>query len=291
MKGLAKVTIAVAALAGTAIFGGASANAQGFAVGVGPGGINFSYSSGGYCDDYGCPNAFWDMPVYYCPVFYRGDWFRGPVYYRQTQRGPQFWVRGGWRYDQWRGPRPPWACSDRFGPARGFDFYDHDRRFRMRDEWRRQGRRDHGGPNGPNYNGPGDDGPGGPGFGPDRSGPGGHDIDRHQPGLNLPFGIGKHNKHGNSGADNGPGAGGQGAPSGQNTPNNQSNRGASSGPSQGGRGAAFGQNKPNNQANPGASNGPAGQGGGAAAGNKPNKPDKGEKRDKGDHGPDHGSNP
>ena len=86
------------------------------------------------------------MPVYYCPVFYRGSWYRGPVYYRHHRNRTQFWIRGGWRYDEWqRDYRPSWACTDRFGPALGFEYYDRHG-FRMRDEWRDRWRRHPRGP-------------------------------------------------------------------------------------------------------------------------------------------------
>ena len=42
-------------------------------------GVNFSYDSGGYCDAYGCPDDYWDMPVYYGPVFFGGSWYDGPA--------------------------------------------------------------------------------------------------------------------------------------------------------------------------------------------------------------------
>jgi hypothetical protein len=274
MKGLAKVTVAAAVLAGAAIWGGTSANARGFAIGVGPGGVNFSYSSGGYCDDYGCPDAFWDMPVYYCPVFYHGDWFRGPMYYRQTPRGPQFWVRGGWRYDQWRdGPRPHWACTDRFGPSLGFEYYDRDHRFHMRDEWRDRWSRDHRRPGGPGA------GFGGPGAG----GPGRADVDRPHNGPDGFLGFGdKHDKHNNSGpnAGNGPGA-----QPGQNRNMTNKQFGPGAQPNQN-------QNKSNNQ--PGADNnrGPgAAQGGKPDQAGKPGKHDKDDKHGKDDRGPGNGPRP
>ena len=30
--------------------------------------ISFSSDPGGYCDDWGCPDDFWDLPVFYGPV-------------------------------------------------------------------------------------------------------------------------------------------------------------------------------------------------------------------------------
>lgn len=142
MKGFLSASVVAAVLTSAAVLGGTPAQASNFTIGVGPSGINFSVSSGGYCDDRGCPDAFWDMPVYYCPVFYKGDWFRGPVYYRRGPGGMEFWIRGKWHRDSWRGPRPGWACTDRLGPALGFEYYERHG-FRMRDEWRDRWHRDH----------------------------------------------------------------------------------------------------------------------------------------------------
>ena len=127
-------TVAAAAIVGAALLGAAPANAQSFSIGIAPGGIGFSYDSGGYCDDYGCPDDFWDYPLYYCPVYFRGQWYDGPVYYRQDGDEYWYWIHGNWRRDQWDGPRPPWACFDRYGPPLGLDFYENHG-FRMRSEW------------------------------------------------------------------------------------------------------------------------------------------------------------
>ena len=132
-------TVAATAIIGAALLGAAPANAQRYS---GPGGIEFSYGSGGYCDDSGCPDDFWDYPVYYCPVFYDGDWYKGPVYYRDFDGRNLFWVHGEWRRDEWRGARPLWACTDRVGPPLGFEFYQNHG-FRMRAEWRDRWRRHH----------------------------------------------------------------------------------------------------------------------------------------------------
>lgn len=193
MKSLVRMTVAAAAMGAATLFA-APASAANFAIGVGPGGVNFSLSSGGYCDAGGCPDAFWDMPVYYCPVFYHGDWYRGPVYYRRGPGGNEFWIRGRWRRDAWNGPRPGWACTDRFGPALGFEYYEKHG-FHMRDDWRARWHRDHGGPDrggpgphfGPDMHGPDRHGPdhGGPALrgpdnhGPDRGGPAAHGPDKH----------------------------------------------------------------------------------------------------------------
>jgi hypothetical protein len=88
-----------------------------------PGGIGFSYDSGGYCDAWGCPDDYWDMPIFYGPVFFGGTWYDGPVYYRDGYGGRQFWIHGGWHGDEWRGPRPNWWHAGRVGPALGVNFY------------------------------------------------------------------------------------------------------------------------------------------------------------------------
>jgi len=116
------------ALAALALTAGAAAampaSAQSFDLGFGPqGGINFSYDSGGYCDPFGCPDDFWDMPVYYGPVFWEGQWYDGPLYYRDDYGRRQYWIHGGWRFDEWRGPHPGWWREGHYGPPLGMDFY------------------------------------------------------------------------------------------------------------------------------------------------------------------------
>src|ERR1051326_3090948 len=111
-----------AAMAAIALAGGAAlatpASAQSFGLGIGPnGGVTFSYDSGGYCDDWGCPGDFWNLPVYYGPVFWNGYWYDGPLYYRDWFGRRQFWIHGGWRYDEWRGPGPDRWRAGRLGPA------------------------------------------------------------------------------------------------------------------------------------------------------------------------------
>lgn len=78
---------------------------------------------GGYCDSYGCPDDYWDRPVYYGSVYYGGAWVNGPFYYRDYGGRRQFWLRGGWRDDGWRGTRPSQYRNFRYGPALGRDFY------------------------------------------------------------------------------------------------------------------------------------------------------------------------
>ena len=124
-------TVAVVALSGATAL--SPANAQ-------RAGVNFSYDTGGYCDSAGCPDEFWDLPIYDCPVFYRGQWYMGPVYYRHERGTTWYWVRGDWRSDEWSGPRPDGFCVGRLRPALGFDFYERHG-FHMRDEDRHHGHR------------------------------------------------------------------------------------------------------------------------------------------------------
>ena len=104
-------------------------------ISVGVPGIGFSYSSGGYCDSWGCPGEFWNYPIYYCPVYYGNRWYRGPVYYRSSGGARWYWIHGGWRRDAWFRPRPSWACVDRYGPPLDLDFYIWNG-FYVRDSWR-----------------------------------------------------------------------------------------------------------------------------------------------------------
>jgi hypothetical protein len=143
---------ALAALAVTAgSVAAVPASAQSFGLGFGPeGGIRFSYDSGGYCDPFGCPDDFWDMPVYYGAVFWHGAWYDGPVYYREAFGRRQFWIHGDWRNDEWRGPHPGWWREGRYGPPLGVDYY---RSNGFHGRWDRGGndRRDHGRDNGSGF--------------------------------------------------------------------------------------------------------------------------------------------
>lgn len=144
MKRFLKAMTTAALLIGAAMFASAPAQADGVSITIGVPGIGFSYSSGGYCDDWGCPADYWDYPVYYGPVYYDGRWFRGPVYYRYINGRPWYWVHGGWHRDHWRGPYPRWYRRHhyRYGPALGYDYYRghgfrhrHDRYWHG-DNWR-----------------------------------------------------------------------------------------------------------------------------------------------------------
>lgn len=81
----------------------------------------------GYCDGFGCPDDYWDRPLYYGSVFYGGRWQSGPFYYRDWNGGRQYWLGGGWRNDDWRGQRPPQYRDNRTGPALGRDWYRNNR--------------------------------------------------------------------------------------------------------------------------------------------------------------------
>src|SRR5581483_8677948 len=70
----------------------------------------------GYCDPYyGCPDDYYDLPLYYGDVFYDGAWLTGPFYWRDYGGRRQFWTHGGWHDGRYRGGR--------FGPALGRNFY------------------------------------------------------------------------------------------------------------------------------------------------------------------------
>src|ERR1700761_8971159 len=145
MKSLLKTASLALTVAASAI--GFSPSAQaGFSIGISlgiPNAIGFDYDSGGYCDRYGWPDEYWALPVYYGPVSFDGSWYQGPLYYRDFRGERWYWVRGGWRRDEWRGPRPAWWKGNyRYGPALGYDFYrangfrhDRDRYWRGND-WR-----------------------------------------------------------------------------------------------------------------------------------------------------------
>lgn len=145
MKTPVKMTIAAAGMIGAAMFAAGPARADGFSISIGVPGIGFSYGSGGFCDDWGCPRSYWDYPVYYGPVYFHDVWYRGPVYYRVIDGDDWYWVHGGWHRDQWHGPRPAWWGRYRHGPALGYSFYtshgfrhDHDRYWRG-DAWQSPG--------------------------------------------------------------------------------------------------------------------------------------------------------
>lgn len=154
MKSIFSMSVAVAALFGAAMFVSAPAEARtDFSISIGvPNAVDYDYDSGGYCDSYGCPDGYWDFPVWYGPVYFHRRWYRGPVYYRDDMSDRRvYWIAGGWHHDQWRGDRPDWWYRNHYyaGPALGYSFYlghgfRHDRdRYWRGDDWRGD-RRDHG---------------------------------------------------------------------------------------------------------------------------------------------------
>jgi hypothetical protein len=84
----------------------------------------------GYCDEYGCPNNYWDQPIYYGSVFYGDAWANGPFYYRNLDGRRQYWIHGGWRDDAWRGERPAQYRNGRYGPAQDLNWYRSNRVYR-----------------------------------------------------------------------------------------------------------------------------------------------------------------
>lgn len=139
MKHVWKLTAAAAAMAGSALFASAPAEAFGVGISIGvpgihvgigvPGAIGYDIHSGGFCDRWGCPDGYWDYPVWYGPVYYGGGWYQGPVYYRDYDGARWFWIHGDWHRDEWVGPRPGWwSSSYYYGPALGFEYY-HDHGF------------------------------------------------------------------------------------------------------------------------------------------------------------------
>jgi len=134
MRAGLRLSVAALALAGTSLFASMPASAEGY--GDSPrDGIGYSYDTGGYCDSAGCPDDFWDYPIAYCPVYFDGEWYRGPFYYRYWQGDYYYWIRGDWRMDEWTGDRPDDACVGRFGPPEDYDFYV-DNGFIWLDAWR-----------------------------------------------------------------------------------------------------------------------------------------------------------
>ncbi|MGN6147695.1 MAG: hypothetical protein ACTHPD_04070 [Rhizomicrobium sp.] len=153
MKVISKMSVAAAALLGAAFAGSTAAEARtdfGIFIGV-PNAVNFDYNSGGYCDSYGCPDSYWDFPVWYGPVYWRGTWYRGPLYYRDDMGDRRvYWIAGGWHHDQWRGARPDWWYRGHYyaGPALGYDYYRghgfrHNRDRYWRGDWGGRHDRDH----------------------------------------------------------------------------------------------------------------------------------------------------
>jgi hypothetical protein len=70
------------------------------------------YYGGGYygegyyggCNPYDCPGS--GYALYYGGAYYDGLWYDDPLYYRDFGGSRQYWIRGGWHRDEWRGARP-----------------------------------------------------------------------------------------------------------------------------------------------------------------------------------------
>ena len=122
MKRSAKVVLSAVLLAGATALTALPASAQsvGFSFGYGP---VFSDPCAYYdyydeAPPWGLPPNYCDYPVYFEPVFFDGYWYRGPIYYRWEGGERLFWLNGGWRRDQWRGPRPQIRWQNRGGWGR-----------------------------------------------------------------------------------------------------------------------------------------------------------------------------
>ncbi len=135
MKPSLKLTLLASTIIGLAIASASGAQAQYYGRDDRSRAISSSPETGGYCDNAGCPDRFWKYPIHYGPVFFHGQWYRGPVYFRADRHGRQYWVSGGWHRDEWRGRRPAWARQSHDGPALAIDYYaSHG--FRIGDRWR-----------------------------------------------------------------------------------------------------------------------------------------------------------
>ncbi len=125
MNRLAKLVAGAALLAGSVFALAAPAEAR-VHVGISFGYPGYAYDrpcrySGydNYAPPWGLPPRYCDYRVYREPVYWGGSWYRGPIYYRHHHGRPQYWLHGGWRYDEWRGARPRSIRWDDRGGWRG----------------------------------------------------------------------------------------------------------------------------------------------------------------------------
>ena len=100
--------------------------------GYGGGGYYGGDAGFGYCAGFGCPDDYWDQPLYYGSVYYGGSWRNGPFYYRDWNGGRQYWLGGNWRNDDWRGARPQQYRDGRTGPALGREWYRNNQNVQNR---------------------------------------------------------------------------------------------------------------------------------------------------------------
>lgn len=187
--------------------------------------ISTAPETGGYCDYAGCPDHFWRFPIHYGPVFFHGKWYRGPVYFRSDRYGREYWVRGGWHRDEWRGRRPGWARRSYDGPPLGFEYYanhgfqlgdhwrhEHDADAGGNGDWRGAAGRDYGGDHswngGHHHDNGGDQGRNWSDNGGDRSNSGGTNGDWRTGGTNSPN-YDQNRSADNNGGRNGNGTGDQ----------------------------------------------------------------------------------
>jgi hypothetical protein len=87
-------------------------------IGIGIPGPAYGYDSGyrysaRFCDPYSyaydpyrCDEERYGDDYYYDPIFFGGEWYRGPFRYRRYNGYPEYWVGGGWHRNEWRGARP-----------------------------------------------------------------------------------------------------------------------------------------------------------------------------------------
>ncbi|HWA88884.1 MAG TPA: hypothetical protein VG889_02540 [Rhizomicrobium sp.] len=125
MKILAKAALGALMLAGASVTSPAAAQVD-FGISFGLDEPIYGFEPCDYYDYYdeappwGLPDDYCDYPVWFEPVFFGGNWYRGPIYYRWTHGRRVFWLNGGWREDAWRGPRPAHiAWRDRGAHVRG----------------------------------------------------------------------------------------------------------------------------------------------------------------------------
>ena len=78
----------------------------------------YASSGYGYCDPYcGCPDDYYDLPVYDGAVFLDGGWYNGPFFWRDYRRPPR--ILDPWRLARWPIPRRPFrrGTGPRLFPA------------------------------------------------------------------------------------------------------------------------------------------------------------------------------
>lgn len=76
----------------------------------------YAYNDYSYCDPYyGCPDDYYDLPVYDGAVFFDGGWYNGPFFWRDYGGHREFWIHGGWHGGNYRGGH--------FGAALGRDYF------------------------------------------------------------------------------------------------------------------------------------------------------------------------